>query len=170
VTAHTNMSKAEWEQLYWDAWKIYYTYDHIETILRRARVSGVRIYRLMVIVLWFAFSLAIEKVHPLQGGFIRLKHRFDRRSSRPVEPVWKFYPRYGWEIVSKQVKILYRAARLYVMCWQVSRDPNGMTYTDLAMTPVKDDETENLEIFTHNQAARDGVAHAKKVKALTGAG
>jgi len=25
--------------------------------------------------LWFAQSLTIEKVHPLQGGFVRLKNR-----------------------------------------------------------------------------------------------
>ena len=38
------------------------------------------------------------------------------------------------------------------------------------MTPVTDDETENLELFTHNQSARDAVDHARKVKTLTGAG
>jgi radical SAM superfamily enzyme YgiQ (UPF0313 family) len=169
VTAHPKMSKAEWEKLYWDAWRIYYTEEHIETILRRARVSGVRIYRLMVIVLWFAFSLEIEKVHPLQGGFIRKKHRLDRRSSLPIEPAWTFYPRYWWEVVSKSARILYRAARLYRLCWRVAHDPNGMRYADLAMTPVADDELENLEIFTHNQSARDAVGHARKVRSLTGA-
>src|SRR5215471_13244298 len=169
VTAHPKMSKEEWEQLYWDAWRIYYTEEHIETILKRARVSGIRIYRLMVILLWFAFSLAIEKVHPLQGGFVRKKHRLDRRSSLPLEPAWKFYPRYWWEVVSKSTRILYRAARLYRLCWRVAHDPNGMRYTDLAMTPVVDDELENLEMFTHNQSARDAVGHARKVKSLTGA-
>jgi radical SAM superfamily enzyme YgiQ (UPF0313 family) len=170
VTAHPKMSKEEWEKLYWDAWRIYYTEEHIQTILKRARVSGIRIYRLMVIVLWFAFSLAIEKVHPLQGGFIRKKHRLDRRSSLSVEPAWRFYPRYWWEVVSKNTRILYRVARLYVLCWRVARDPNGMRYTDLAMTPVVDDELENLEMFTHNQSARDAVDHARKVKSLTGVG
>ena len=123
-----------------------------------------------MIILWFGFAFAIEKVHPLQAGIFRLKHRLDRRSGVALEPVWKFYPRYGWEILSKDARILYRAARLFAMCWRVARDPNGMSYTDLAMTPVVDDELENLEIFTHSQAARDAVGHARKVKALTGAG
>jgi hypothetical protein len=57
-----------------------------------------------------------------------------------------------------------------VLCRRVSKDPNGMAYTDLAMTPAADDETETLEIFTQNQGARDAVGHARKIKALTGAG
>ena len=35
-TAHAKMSKREWEKLYSDAWKIYYTPEHIATILRRS--------------------------------------------------------------------------------------------------------------------------------------
>ena len=54
VTAHPKMSKAEWEKLYRDAWKLYYTPEHIETILRRARRSGSTSYRLMLIILWFS--------------------------------------------------------------------------------------------------------------------
>ncbi len=36
------------------------------------------------------------------------------------------------------------------------------------MTPVTKDETETLELFTHNKSAREAVDHARKVKALTG--
>ena len=73
LTPHAHMSKAEWEKLYRDAWAIYYTPEHIETILRRAQAYGINILRLAQIILWFAQSLAIERVHPLQGGFVRLK-------------------------------------------------------------------------------------------------
>src|SRR5436190_17819496 len=34
-TAHSKMSKEEWEGAYLTAWKTYYTFEHIETILRR---------------------------------------------------------------------------------------------------------------------------------------
>src|SRR5438132_6946485 len=63
LTPHPNMSKAEWEKLYRDAWTIYYTPSHIETILRRAQAYGINIWRLAQIILWFAQSLTIEKVH-----------------------------------------------------------------------------------------------------------
>jgi hypothetical protein len=62
-----------------DAWAIYYTPSHIETILRRAQAYDINIWRLTQIILWFARSLTIEKVHPLQGGFVRLKNRHERR-------------------------------------------------------------------------------------------
>ena len=80
------MSKAEWEKLYRDSWKIYYTPEHIETILRRAQAYGINILRLAQIILWFAQSLTIERVHPLQGGFVRLKARHERRPELPLEP------------------------------------------------------------------------------------
>ena len=92
VTSHPNMTKSEWSRLYWDAWKIYYTENHVETILRRARASRIDIFRLMLIVLWFLTSLAVEKVHPLQGGILRLKNRLDRRPGLSAEPAWRFYP------------------------------------------------------------------------------
>ena len=38
------------------------------------------------------------------------------------------------------------------------------------MTPVTDDETERLELFTHSDAARQAVEHAHKIAHLTHAG
>jgi hypothetical protein len=55
----------------------------------RAQAWGINIWRLAQIILWFAQSLTIEKVHPLQGGFVRLKNRRERRPELPVEPLWK---------------------------------------------------------------------------------
>ncbi len=52
---------------------------------------------------------------------------------------------------------------------RIENDPNRHTYTDQAMTPVTDDETETLELFTHSDAARQAVAHAHKIAQLTGA-
>ena len=42
VTAHSKMTRAEWERAYLDAWQTYYTPEHIETIMRRVRASGSR--------------------------------------------------------------------------------------------------------------------------------
>jgi len=35
------------------------------------------------------------------------------------------------------------------------------------MTPVTDEETETLAMFTHNDGARSQVAHVRRVDALT---
>ena len=167
VTAHPKMSKEEWERIYWEAWRIYYTPDHIETILRRARAYGINIFRLAQIILWFSQSIPLEKVHPLQGGILRKKTRFERRSGLPVEPVWKFYPKELMEFARKTWLVGLQGWRIYRIYRRVASDPAGMQYTDQAMTPVADDDVENLELFTQNSAARKAVDHARKVKELT---
>jgi len=168
LTPHTNMSKAEWEKLYRDAWSIYYTPEHIETILRRAQTYGINILRLAQIILWFAQSLRIERVHPLQGGFVRLKTRHERRPELPLEPAWKFYPALIWEMLVKHLRVAKAAWGIYGIYRKVARSA-GVAYTDTAMQPVSEADTSTLELFTHNQSARDAVDHARKLKALTSA-
>ncbi|MGA8359789.1 MAG: radical SAM protein, partial [Xanthobacteraceae bacterium] len=167
LTPHANMTKAEWEKLYRDAWTIYYTPEHIETILRRARAYGINILRLAQIILWFAQSLTIEKVHPLQGGFVRLKNPHERRPELPVEPVWRFYPRVAWEFAVKHARVAAAAWSIFRIYRRVAKSAS-VPYTDQAMTPVTDDETQTFELFTHNKSAREAVDHARKVKQLTG--
>ena len=53
---------------------------------------------------------------------------------------------------------------------RIYKDKNRHAYTDQALTPVTDDETETLELFTHSEAARQSVKHTKKVAQLTGHG
>ena len=168
LTPHAHMSKAEWEKLYRDAWQIYYTPEHIETILRRAQAYGINILRLAQIILWFAASLTVEKVHPLQGGFFRLKNRHERRPELPIQPVWSFYPWLAWDFLAKHARIAASAWRIFRIYRRVAADAH-LPYTDQAMTPVTEDETDTLELFTHNKSAREAVDHARKVKTLTGA-
>src|SRR5271166_6660943 len=113
LTPQAHMSKAEWEKLYRDAWAIYYTPEHIETILRRAQAYGINILRLAQIILWFAASLAVEKVHPLQGGILRLKNRHERRPELPIEPVWKFYPWLAADFLIKHARVAAAAWSMF---------------------------------------------------------
>ena len=165
LTPHPNMSKTEWETLYRDAWAIYYTPSHIETILRRAQAYGINIWRLAQIILWFAQSLTIEKVHPLQGGFVRLKNRRERRPELPVESVWRFYPQLTWEVIVKHARVAAAACRIFRIYRRVAAGAQ-IPYTDQSMTPVSDDETQRLELFTHNKSAREAVDRARKIKML----
>ena len=166
-TAHPKMSKQEWEQLYSDAWKIYYTPEHIDTILRRAQAYKINIFRLAQIILWFSSSVAVEGVHPLQGGILRLINRRERRSSLPIEPIWRFYPRLLSDFVMKHLRLGRHAWRIYRIYRKVASDPQGRAYTVQAIMPVSDDEVETLELFTHNKSTREAVDHARKVKTLT---
>src|SRR5262249_22556517 len=166
VTGHAKMTQEEWERAYAEAWRAYYTPAHVETILRRARASGADIYRLMLMMVCFATAVSVEKVHPLQAGILRLKNPAERRPGLPVEPAWTFYPRLVGETLAKLCRLaaeLWRIARIFR---RVAKDPNGLIYTDLAMTPVATEEMETLGLFTQNKAARDAVDHARKIEEL----
>jgi hypothetical protein len=86
----------------------------------------------------------------------------------PIEPIWSFYPKYAWNFVSKYSRAVRLLLWLHFTNKRVQSDPNRYSYMDPAMTPVTEDETEKLELFTHSDAARQAVAHAHKIEQLTG--
>ena len=57
---------------------------------------------------------------------------------------------------------------LLVVSQRIYKSKDRYAYTDQALTPVTDDETETLELFTHSEAARQSVKHAQKIAQLTG--
>ena len=161
-TAHPKMSKAEWEGIYREAWDIYYSWEHIETIMRRMVACNMGPKRMVWHVLQFYGCLRFEKVHALQGGFLRRKVRTERRSSLPIESPFRFYPRRAWEWVATYSQVAVFAARLLLLHQKVRRDPASKTYTDRALTPVIDAETENLAMFDHTEAAKAAVDKARR--------
>ena len=68
-TAHPLMSKETWTKVYADAWTRYYTDEHVETIMRRAVVSGINRTKILNSLTIFSGASRIEGVHPLQFGF-----------------------------------------------------------------------------------------------------
>jgi Radical SAM superfamily len=167
TAAHPKMTREEWDNAYQAAWAAYYTPEHKMTILRRAAASGMGMSRLLAVLFAFSAAFPVEKLHPLQAGAFRLKYRLDRRPSFPIEPVWSFYPKYFWEIVSKHTRLAKHWIELDLMRRRAVREQKIKPYTDLALTPVTEEETETFEMFTHNEAARHQVAHVRKVGELT---
>jgi hypothetical protein len=98
---------------------------------------------------------------------LRLKQRRDRRPGFPIEPAWIFYPKYFWNLASKSVRVAKHWIDLELITRRARREQALRPYMDLALTPVTDDETETLELFTHNEAARSDVVHQRKIAALT---
>ncbi len=162
-TEHPIMTKREWQDIYTKAWDLYYTPEHVETLMRRFIVSGNKPERIMWHTLQFHGCLTIEKVHPLQGGYLRRKVRTQRRSGLPREAPLIFYPRRLWEVVSVQSRLVAYFLRLRKLVKKVKRDPDRMAYRDLAITPVEDEgEAEELEMFAHTEAAQAAVVKAKR--------
>jgi hypothetical protein len=163
VADHPKMTREEWHAVYRAAWDMYYTPAHMRTILRRAAAAGMGMHRLAAVLFFFSSYLAVENVHPLQGGIFRLKYRRDRRSTFRLEPMWAFYPRYVGEIVSKHVRLAYRWFAIDFMRRSILRDPAHRAYMDQALTAVSDEESETLELLTQNDAARREVDRARRI-------
>jgi len=168
-TAHSIMSSEEWRDIYHRAWSLYYTPEHMKTLLRRAAVNDVPLANLAKYLLTFSTTDRLEQVHPLQGGILRLKHPSERRPGLPQENAWIFWPRFLWDTIRKQAILAHTIARLLLWVLAIRRDPNARSYTDLALTPVDDDDAETLDLMTKTTGGRTAVAHIKKIATLTGA-
>ncbi|MDT4897367.1 MAG: hypothetical protein QOH25_2444 [Acidobacteriota bacterium] len=165
VTGHARMSKDEWEQVYHAAWEIYYSAEHIETVLRRAMATGTSPGKAVLFISWFKGCIGIEKIHPLEGGFLRLKFRRTRRSDLPRESPLVFYPKYLAETVWKQFRWISLYTWLHFIYRQIKRDPRRKEYMDLALTPVTDDETETRELF-QSEVAQAFVGKQRQLQKL----
>jgi radical SAM superfamily enzyme YgiQ (UPF0313 family) len=167
-TAHSRMSRKEWQDIYHEAWLLYYTPKHMKILLRRAAATGVPIGNLAKYLLTFSTTDRLEKVHPLQGGIFRLKHPSERRPGLSREKPWLFWPRFGWETLVKHVILTGAIGRLLIWKTVIAYSPGAGNYMDRALTPVSDDGDEMLDLLTKTTGARAAVAHTKKIAELTG--
>ncbi len=136
---HQRMSKEAWLETYRRAWESFYSYDHLETVLRRAGASGDNLGLTAVNFLFARACQLIEGIHPMQGGLFRRKYRHDRRHGLALESPWVFYRRYASEIVTKTARLLALAVRTYAIYRRVQNDPRKESYTDLALMPAESD-------------------------------
>ena len=165
VTGHAHMSRKEWESVYRQAWETYYTPEHIETILRRAIATGVSPGKALFLIAWFTGCIGIEKIHPLEGGFLRLKSRRSRRPELQRESVLFFYPKHLAQALWKQVRWISLYSRLRLIYRRVKHDPLRHEYMDLAITPVTDGEMDTMELF-HSEVAQAYVGQVRRLEKL----
>jgi radical SAM superfamily enzyme YgiQ (UPF0313 family) len=163
VTAHPKMTAEQWMNAYRTAWGYYYTDEHLETIMRRAYASGINLKSLRTVLFWFSSAVPIEGLHPLQWGIFRIKHRRDRRSGLPIEPIIPFYARYAADIARKLVMVGKRWRHLTKIIKKIEADPQAKFYMDEALTAVAEDEAEHMELYTQNEAARVAVERERRV-------
>jgi radical SAM superfamily enzyme YgiQ (UPF0313 family) len=136
TTGHAVMSAQEWQAVYRQAWDLYYSEAHIETIFRRAKASGIKPVRLLNHILQFYFTFVQESVHPLQGGYFRRKVRTSRRSGLRREHPLVFYPRRLREIIATHTKLAGFYLYLHRIRRRVERDERP--YADPALIPIAD--------------------------------
>jgi hypothetical protein len=162
-TGHPRMNQLEWEGIYQEAWTLYYTPDHMKTLLKRAAVTGVPMRSLAKLLFLFATTMQLEHVHPLQGGILRLKHPSELRPGLERPPAWLFWLRFLGSSTVKYARMI--AIYLRVAHWRrvAERDPKAYAYMDQALTPVTADEEDTLDLLTKTAGAAAAVTHARKV-------
>ena len=162
-TRHATMSNAELLAIYHKAWDLYYSPEHVEKVMRRAKAWGYDPRNMMLKLLAFHAVPRIEKLHPLDGGLFRRKYRRDRRPGMPLENSFAFRTRFAWETLSKH----FRFGRMYWQHWRALRRVmrGAGAQVDVAMTPVQDSEFEEMQIYTTTPAARVAVSKLRRHKA-----
>ncbi len=154
TAAHSTMTSEQWQKLYYDAWMAYYSPEHLETVMRRSVATNSNAGNMTFLLLWYYTCVRLEKIDPLEGGYLRRKYRKDRRPTLPVESPFIFYPRYLADLVMKHITLAGLVWRYGKLRRQLKRDPNARHYTDLALTPVTDDDSEEMFVTSaHAHAA-----------------
>ncbi len=143
TTGHRQMTPQQWRDIYHRAWHLYYTPQHVETMLKRAVASHTGVQRLLGAVMMYYGSFRFERLHPLQSGLFRRKVRTTRRPSFPRENPLVFHARRVWETISKTVSQTLYYLELQRIRRRIIRDPNAGQYTDLSLIPVSAAELED---------------------------
>ncbi|HTV45470.1 MAG TPA: radical SAM protein [Stellaceae bacterium] len=156
TTGHPVMTAQQWQEVYRQAWHLYYSPQHIETILHRAKASGIKPVRLLNHILQFYFTFIQENVHPLQGGYFRRKVRTSRRSELPRENPLFFYPRRVYEVAETHIRLALFYRRLHRIRRRVERDPRP--YTDPALIPFAEPVAQPRRDPTRPVAVSDAIA------------
>lgn len=135
VTHHPTMSDEEWERAYRDAHRSFYSWDHMERILRRMAALGSNKKKTTVNrLLAYREAVRLEGVAKLESGYVRIKRRTQRRPGLPRENVFAFWTGYGAHLVHALGGSLVTYARLYRMMRRIVTDPDRFAYRDRAIS------------------------------------
>jgi len=111
--------------------------------------------------------MQLEKVHPLQSGFLRMKRPSERRPGLPRERAMSFYLRHVGGLVRRNARFVGTIVWLLRLKRHIERDPNRFLYTDAALMPIGDDEEQTYDHLSKTAGAKAAIEHFKKVAALT---
>jgi hypothetical protein len=159
TTGHARMSPEGWQDIYHRVWRLYYSWPHIETLLRRAVADGIDARRMMFSIVQFRSIPLYEKVHPLQGGYLRRKIRDQRRPGLAQEPALLFYPRRLGETaaaLAQTLAVLWRVDRIRR---RVMREAKLERYSDIAINPPPVEAEEDSDPL-EDMAAAGGTSPA----------
>jgi len=154
ITAHPHMSADELKQIYYKAWDLYYSPEHVKTMMRRAAIWCNKPKRIMRKAFAFYACIRLEGKHPLESGIFRRKYRRDRRPGLHLENPLFFYPAYIGGMLVKYTRVLAMLMQYRHILKQVENEGQACSGEDIAMQAVNNDEIDQLEMYSFTEAAR----------------
>jgi hypothetical protein len=121
VTVHPNLQDGLWKDLYFEAWRSFYSFDNMKAVLQRAPRS--KYWNIFARFMWYKNSVLTEARHPMMCGLLRLKGRKNRRPGYPILSRWAYYISRAREIrahLAGMARILLEMEEL----WLQTRHPS----------------------------------------------
>jgi hypothetical protein len=137
TTRHPRMSAQEWAGIYDQAWHLYYSPEHVATLLRRARALGAGTSHVASAIMLYYGSYRFYGMHPMQAGLLRRKVHGTRRPGSPRRSALACYARRAWESLVTGVRQAVYWIWLDRLRKRIHDDPSSLAYTDAALS---DDE------------------------------
>ena len=136
VSHHGTMSDAAWEQAYQKFHTSYYSFEHMETILRRSVALGAKRWKSLIHrLLAYRESVRSENVSFVESGFIRVRRRTQRRSGLKIENPLLFYPWHWGKNFGAALAMARTYLRLRIIMARIAADPGKLAYSDAALAP-----------------------------------
>jgi uncharacterized radical SAM superfamily protein len=137
VAHHPKMTDAEWEWVYREFHRRYYTFEHMETILRRTVALGSGRWRATIHrLLAYRESVRVDGVSFAESGLIRVRCRRQRRSGMAIQSPLIFYPWHWFKTTKAFLTYATTLLRLRVIMRRIEADPHRFEYRDAAIAPV----------------------------------
>jgi hypothetical protein len=121
VTAHPHMRGGAWRETYLEAWRTFYSFENMKSLLLNGTRSNY--WNNFLRFLWYTNSIMTEGRHPMMCGFFRLKGRKNRRPGFPILSRWDYYTKRAREIRG-QIRSVYRLLIEMEELWLQTRNPS----------------------------------------------
>ena len=128
---HPRMSRDELMRAYRDAWKSFYSSEHVETILKRRKDR--RQKNIARDIIWFRSAAFVEGLHPFLFGIFRIKGRKRRSPKFPVESIPVYYCRRIWDITLWTVRMSLIFIEMRYLSFKVNLKKNN-DYMDITIS------------------------------------
>lgn len=98
VQDHPLMGREEWARAYQAAWRTFYSVNNMIAVLKRWRDPAHR-RNILKNMLWYRWSFATERTHPMIAGFYRVRRYGRRRPGAEPLPYLRHIPQETWRHV-----------------------------------------------------------------------